>query len=115
MQRKRLVLIAAAAFAVGLAQMPQFAFAKGECKADVEKFCKDIPHGKGAIRQCLKQNQDRLSPSCQTKIERAEQRKLACKADKDKFCKDVKPGDGRIKACMKSHEAEISATCRAYL
>lgn len=115
MKRKTIVCLALAAFAFGFVQTPRIALAKGECKADVEKFCKDVPHGKGNIRQCLKQNQDRLSQTCQAKLERVEQRKLACKADKDKFCKDVQPGDGRIKACMKSHEAQLSSTCRAYL
>lgn len=115
MKRKSIVFLALAAFAFGLAQAPQVAFAKGECKADVEKFCKDVPHGKGGIRRCLKQNQDRLSQPCQAKLERAKQRKLACKADKEKFCKDVQPGDGRIKACMKAHESELPQACRAYL
>lgn len=115
MKRKGIVLLALAAFTFGLAQAPQTALAKGECKADVEKFCKDIPQGKGAVRQCLKQNQEKLSQPCQAKLERAKQRKLACKDDKEKFCKDVQPGDGRIKACMKSHEAQLSSQCRAYL
>lgn len=115
MKRKSLVFMALAAFMFGLAQAPNAAFAKGECKADVEQFCKDVKAGKGAIRQCLKQNQDRLSSACQTKMERAKQRHVACKTDKEKFCKDVKPGEGRVKDCMKAHESELSSSCKAYM
>ena len=113
MKKSGLVLSALAAFAFFGFQGPVSAHGKGECKADIENFCKGIEHGQGRIRECLQQNKDRLSSSCQAKIERVKQRHVACKADKEKLCKEVKPGEGRIRACMKDHQAELSAQCRA--
>ncbi|MFO1464667.1 MAG: cysteine rich repeat-containing protein [bacterium] len=115
MKRKGIVFLALTSIAFGLTQAPRPALAKGECKADIQQFCKDVQPGGGRIRQCLKQNQDRLSQTCQAKLEKAKQRHLACKSDKEKFCKDVQPGEGRIKACMRSHEKDLSGQCRAYL
>lgn len=113
MKKSGFVLSAVTALAFLGFQGPSSAQAKGECKVDIENFCKGVEHGHGRIRECLAQNQDRLSPSCQAKVEHAKQRRVACKADKEKFCKDVQPGEGRIKACMKDHQAELSPQCRA--
>ena len=44
---------------------------KGACKADVEKFCKDIKPGGGRIRACIKSNKDRLSQECKDEIAKA--------------------------------------------
>jgi len=115
MKKSGLVLSAVAALALFGLQSPVFAHGNGECKADIENFCKGVEHGQGRIHECLKQNQSKLSPACQTKMEHAKQRHVACKADKEKFCKDVQKGDGRIKACMKDHQAELSSQCRAVL
>jgi hypothetical protein len=35
------------------------------CKADVEKFCKDVKPGGGKIMKCLKDNESKLSSECQ--------------------------------------------------
>ena len=44
---------------------------KGACKADVEKFCKDVKPGGGRIIACLKGNKDRLSQACKDEIAKA--------------------------------------------
>ena len=116
MKKQGLALIPMFALVFGLTQAPAFAHGgKGECKADVEKFCKNVQPGKGAIKECLKANQDKLSTQCQAKMERMKQKHLACKADKEKFCKDVPHEKGQIRACMKSHENELSSACKAFL
>lgn len=88
--------------------------AHGECRADREKFCKDAP--KGQVGKCMKQNQDLLSPSCQSFLEEKRQQKQAvrqaCQADREKFCKNTPQEKGAMRSCMKSHEAELSAVCR---
>jgi hypothetical protein len=37
------------------------------CKPDIEKFCSEIPAGKGAIAKCLKQHSADLSPDCKAR------------------------------------------------
>ena len=90
---------------------------KGVCKADIEKFCKDIKPGCGRIWTCLKSNNDRLSQECKDHIAMVQEKRKefiqACKDDSKKFCKGIPRGKGRIASCLKSHEAELSDTCRA--
>ncbi len=43
---------------------------KEACRADVTKFCKDVPPGRGRILQCLKQNEEELSPACKAVMTR---------------------------------------------
>lgn len=117
-----------------------FASAEGDqpCKADREKFCKDVKAGDGAIIKCLKEHEAELSTTCKTSFEekkakreaKQEERKKereekmaarkeahkasreACKSDMEKFCKDVKPGDGKKMNCLKEHAAELSEGCK---
>ncbi len=91
---------------------------KGACKADYEKFCKDVKPGQGRIVKCMKEHEAQLSVACKNQIaadkERAQEFRKACNPDAAKFCKDAKPGHGRIISCLKSHEAELSPQCDAY-
>ena len=36
----------------------------GPCKADVEKFCKNVEQGKGRVARCLKEHKAELSQAC---------------------------------------------------
>ena len=49
--------------------VPTAAVAKGECKAEKEKFCKDVVAAKGKIGPCLKQHAAELSEACKTRLE----------------------------------------------
>jgi hypothetical protein len=90
---------------------------KGACKADIEKYCKDIKPGGGRIWVCLKSNGDRLSQECANHMALAQEKsrefRQACRGDVEKFCKDVAAGKGRIVSCLKSHETELSGACAA--
>ena len=45
---------------------------RAACAADIQKFCANIAHEKGAMRTCLDANQSSLSPACSTaRAERA--------------------------------------------
>lgn len=46
----------------------------GACKADVEKFCKDVKPGGGAIMKCLKEHKDQLSAECKAKGEKMKEK-----------------------------------------
>ena len=48
----------------------------GPCSGDIQKFCADIEHGKGKIRECLAQHTAELAPGCKVRVER-----YATKAD----------------------------------
>jgi hypothetical protein len=90
---------------------------RGVCKADIEKFCKDIKPGGGRIWVCLESNGDRLSKECANHMalarEKSREFRQACKDDVEKFCKGIIAGKGRIVSCLKSHEAELSNACAA--
>lgn len=91
---------------------------KGACKADVEKFCKDIKPGKGRIWSCLKSNEAGLSQVCKDQMaqkrENAKEFRTACKDDAKKFCKNIPRGKGRVVSCLKSHKDELSESCKAF-
>lgn len=79
-------------FAVVLACAMLGAAAKaGEnpCKADIEKFCKDVQPGEGRIVKCLKEHEAELSVECKAKDLELKGKvsgvKEACQADLDKF------------------------------
>ena len=91
---------------------------KGVCKADIEKFCKDVKPGGGRIWDCLKSNSDRLSQECANHLalarEKSREFRQACKGDAEKFCKGIAAGKGRIVSCLKSHQADLSDACAAF-
>jgi hypothetical protein len=94
--------------------------ARGECKADREKFCASVPKGdKKAMWQCMKDNEAQLSEPCKNHIAKMREKgkgiKKACKEEHKKLCKDVKPGEGRIIKCLKQNEAQLSDACKAAL
>ena len=112
----KLTILAASVFAllaVGIAGAEQ---ASGPCKADAEKFCKDIKPGGGRIIACLKEHRAELSAECKAKgLETKETIKevsAACKGDIHKLCKDVKGGHGEKMRCLKEHEKELSEGCK---
>jgi hypothetical protein len=110
-------MVAATGLAQDKDQMLMLKEGKGACKADIEKFCKDIKPGGGRIWACLKSNGDRVSQECVNHMalarEKSREFHQACKGDAEKFCKGVAAGKGRIISCLKSHEAELSDACAA--
>lgn len=39
-----------------------------ECKADAEKYCKDVPKGHGRVLSCLKGQESKLSAECGSEL-----------------------------------------------
>ncbi|MCX5849706.1 MAG: cysteine rich repeat-containing protein [Deltaproteobacteria bacterium] len=91
---------------------------KGACRADIEKFCKDVQPGQGRLVQCVKQHEAELSPACKEQIdvdkEKARDFIKACKPDAEKLCKGVALGKGRIYRCLKANEAQLSPDCKTH-
>ncbi|HXH12138.1 MAG TPA: cysteine rich repeat-containing protein [Alphaproteobacteria bacterium] len=93
------------------------ALAQGNaCMEDVQKFCKDVPPGRGNVMKCLRAHQAELSPACQEQIQaakaQAQEVSQACQSDVQQFCQGVKPGRGAIAKCLRAHESELSAACK---
>lgn len=112
---KKIIFLSVAAF-FGVTAVS----AKGECRADREKFCANVTKGDHkAMWQCMKEHENELSDACKNHIakvrEKSRETKKACKADYKKLCKDVKPGEGRILKCLKENEAQLSEGCKAAL
>jgi len=88
----------------------------GACRADVQKFCKDVRPGGGAMARCLKRRESELSSACRERMaegrQQAEEFADACKADADKLCKQVQPGGGRTLRCLTANKDQLSALCR---
>jgi hypothetical protein len=60
------------------------------CKADMEKYCKDVKPGDGRIMVCMQSNADRLSPECATVMKE--------KAQHEKAMREKKMGDKKVGA-----------------
>ena len=52
----------------GRARFQQGARTRDVCKSDIEKFCKDTPHGGGKVKLCLQEHQADLSPDCKAQL-----------------------------------------------
>jgi hypothetical protein len=89
------------------------------CKADREKFCKDVKPSEGALLRCMKTHKEELSAECKAKgewmksqfIEKTKEIHEACSADAEKFCKDAKEPHEKMK-CLHAHAADLSAGCK---
>ena len=119
MKKSSMVLIVAALFLlVPLMAQSEEMHGTGACKADFEKFCKDVKPGQGRIVRCMQAHENELSPACKDQIaadkEKAQEFRNACQPDVDRFCKDVRPGNGRIIRCLKLNEAQLSAPCKLF-
>lgn len=112
--------VVAAVVAVGLVEV-RAARADDPCAADVKQFCGDVEVGGGRVKECLKQNEAKLSPACTEKRAAAdakflrivEEFSVACRRDVDRLCSEVKPGHGRIFACLLRQQDDLSSSCRA--
>ncbi|HXN05584.1 MAG TPA: cysteine rich repeat-containing protein [Nitrospiria bacterium] len=127
--RKGFKFLSASVWLLVLVVFPLATFAnegRGEndaCKADFEKYCKDVKPGEGRIMQCMKEHEKDFSQACKTHMaekkemmeKKIKEAREACKGDVEKYCKDVKPGGGRIMQCLAEHKDQLSDTCKENL
>jgi hypothetical protein len=114
--------IAAILILTGAANAQQLGFAA--CKADIRTLCEDASGLAGRL-QCLKTNQDKLSPECmgairavlgavQSKaaaVENAPQPLAACQQDLATLCPDIKAGEGGRIRCLRDNSPKLSPGC----
>jgi hypothetical protein len=116
------LVVAAAAPAVSYANDEHMEHS-GACKADREKFCKDVKPGEGRIVKCMKEHEADLSPECKEKMseakekmgEKKEEWNKACGEDQKTLCGDVKKGHGAVMKCLKKNESKLSEGCKSYM
>jgi multidrug efflux system outer membrane protein len=86
------------------------------CMDEIEKYCKDIPPGKGELILCLSKRRQDLGPVCREKVDknsaRLEEARRICTPDIEKYCPKIVEGQGRLLKCFKDHIASISPACR---
>ena len=87
------------------------------CEPDAAKLCKGTEPGDGRVAACLKDNEYRLSQSCQGalnqwRVLRMEFR-AACAGDVGRLCPMIPEGAGRIWTCLAEKKAELSSDCRS--
>jgi hypothetical protein len=92
------------------------------CVADVAKFCKDVPQGRGRIAACLSGHASELSAGCKPAAQEVAARMNArvqmrtdCAADVQKLCADMPPGPGRTGFCLSEHASELSPACKKHV
>ncbi len=87
-------------------------FAKSEtCRAEMDKFCKDIAPGEGRILKCLQGHEAELSDACKAYVNTAAQY-VACLDDVLRLCPRTQPGGARGMKCLRAHQGELSAECK---
>ncbi len=107
----RIVIAALATLGVARAQ--------DACKADVVKFCANIPPGGGRVLSCLKANEAKVSPECKAQIA-AMKKKVKevgkdCEDDLMKFCGTVEPGQGRLVKCLAANSGSLQPKCQEHV
>jgi hypothetical protein len=119
MNLKRLLVRLAILFAVAICLILRLyspAFAEGECKGDIARFCKGTTGPKKEIA-CLKKHKEQLSPQCKMHIvqvlEAVVEAHQDCEPEIYAFCPGVEPGGGHIMRCLKTHKTELSPACKA--
>lgn len=111
-------LYAAAAFAMLALSVAQAAENDdpGGCRAEMQKYCKDVKPGGGRMMQCMKQHEAELSQECRGRMAEGRKRMKsfsdACKQDAESLCKGVEPGQGQMMRCMLDNKDKLSAACR---
>ena len=92
------------------------------CGADVERFCKDVPSGRGRVAICLNAHASELSAGCKpfaqdvgARMNARVQMHADCAADIQKLCADMPAGPGRTGFCLSEHAAQLSAVCKKHV
>lgn len=96
------------------------------CKADLQKYCKDVKPGDGRLLACLYAHSDKISARCEYAVyDAASQLERAltalsyvaneCRDDLKANCADIKPGEERLLNCLEKNDAKVSVRCKQAL
>ena len=126
--RRKSLAIALAAIALGMssgaaALEKAIQIANEGCKAELDKYCKDVTPGDERLLRCLEAHEDKVSHRCEYALFKASNRfeefvmafkHLAreCASDIDSNCPGIPAGDGRIAQCLIDKKDKVSAACK---
>jgi hypothetical protein len=96
------------------------------CKAELEKYCKDVKPGDGRLLACLYAQSDKISARCEYAVyDAASQLERAltaltyvaneCRDDLKANCANIKAGEGRLLTCLEKNDAKVSKRCKQAL
>jgi len=81
------------------------------CRAELNKFCKDVQPGEGRVVACMKQHEAELSPKCKAYLNTISQY-TACLEDAVRLCPGLPPSGSRAMQCLRVHRSDISSDCK---
>jgi hypothetical protein len=90
------------------------ASAQEACRAEVDKFCKDIKTGEGRVLKCLQEHEADLSDACRARLNTINQF-MACIDDVMRLCPGNEPVGGEAIKCLRLHESDLSTACKSEL
>jgi hypothetical protein len=84
---------------------------QAECRADIDKFCKDVQAGEGRTLRCLREHAAELSDPCKAQLNTATQY-MACIDDGIRLCPGLQASWGQLIKCLRTHTTDLSTACR---
>jgi hypothetical protein len=121
-------LVAVLSIAVVMALLPQHGAAQrappGEraravrmaCAADYQRFCLDVPPGRGRILRCLSRHADLVSQPCFQALAvwglTAVNAFRMCLPDMAALCSNVPPHSGPALTCLQQNADKLNKVCR---
>ncbi len=107
----------------GIAQQSLIETVANGCRAEIEKYCRNVTPGEGRVLACLYAYNDKLSGRCEYALYDASiqlERAVAalsyvmneCFSDLNKYCADVAAGEGRLHECLQKNDAKVSNRCK---
>jgi hypothetical protein len=82
------------------------------CGEELKKQCSGVPVQANNMLECLKKNQEKLSPRC---VARANNVVRSCDRDAAQLCQNVVAGQGNILGCLTTAKRSVSRRCNAAL
>ena len=85
---------------------------RAACGKELQKQCTGVSVLANNMLECLKKNQERLSPRCAA---RANNVVRMCDRDAAQLCQNVVAGQGNILECLTTAKRSVSRRCNAAL
>jgi hypothetical protein len=86
------------------------------CAADYERFCRDVPPGRGRILRCLSRHADVVTQPCFQALTvwglTVIQAFRMCLPDVERLCPHVPPRSNQALACLLQNRDRLSPGCR---
>jgi hypothetical protein len=87
------------------------AAAQDACRAEADKFCKDMKPGEGKLLKCLQGHEAEVSDACRARLNTINQF-MACVEDIMHFCPGEVPVGGEAIKCLRLHDTDLSTACK---